>query len=417
MCGNSGAARWSIIVALLSGMGLAAACGGSSSAKDAGANTGAAGGDAGSQADARSGGTGAAGKASGGTEAPPPRDAGAAGSGTAGASGAAGGSGSGRAGNPSAMDAAASMPNDAGTPADAAADASPGAMDAGPAPTCGRCDAYAAPMKSGAVEVSELNALSGLASSRSQPEIVFAHNDHDRAVVYALDFQGRLHARITLEGAMASDIEDIAVGPCGDRTCVFLGDVGDNAATRKEYAVLRFVEPKVPSEPGSTAMTATFERYRFTYEDGSHNAESLMVGPDGSVYVVTKLAPGSGGNVAANGVSSVYKLAASALATSTAARASKVATLTVPMTGDKAASAAAAHPCGQGFLVRTYNRVYEFVTPAGGNFEAAFGVTPSVVAMPDEPQSEGIDYRSDGRGFLTSGEGAKAPLLLTSCKP
>ncbi|HKP59421.1 MAG TPA: hypothetical protein VJV78_22005 [Polyangiales bacterium] len=272
-------------------------------------------------------------------------------------------------------------------------------------------------MKSGAVEVAELEALSGLASSRAQPDIVFVHNDHDRPVVYALDLQGRLHARITLEGATASDIEDIAVGPCGNQTCVFLGDIGDNAATRGEYAVLRFVEPKVPNEPGSSAMTATFERYRFTYEDGSHNAESLMVGPDGSLYIVTKLAPGSGGKVAANGVSSVYKLAASALSTSESARATKVATLTVPMTGDLAASAAAAHPCGQGFLLRTYNRVYEFVTPPGASFESAFTATPSVVAMPDEPQSEGIDYRPNGRGFVSSGEGAKAPLMFTDCKP
>ncbi|HKU40847.1 MAG TPA: hypothetical protein VJR89_21950, partial [Polyangiales bacterium] len=323
-------------------------------------------------------------------------------------SGAAGAGG--RAGSPqAAMDAMVSMPSDAAMPEDAA-------NDAGSA-MCGRCSAYAAPMKSGAVAVAELEALSGLASSRAQPDIVFVHNDHDRPVVYALDLQGRQHARITLQGAAASDIEDIAVGPCGNQTCVFLGDIGDNAATRGEYAVLRFVQPQVPSEPGTAAMTATFERYRFTYEDGSHNAESLMVGPDGSLYIVTKLAPGSGGKVAANGVSSIYKLAASTLSASASARATKVASLTVPMTGDLAASAAAAHPCGQGFLLRTYNKVYEFITPQGASFESAFTVMPTVVAMPDEPQSEGIDYRADGRGFVTSGEGANAPLMLTACKP
>jgi hypothetical protein len=310
------------------------------------------------------------------------------------------------------MDAMVSMPNDAGMPEDAAM-----ATDSGANATCGKCTEYAAPMQTGTADVSELAALSGLAASRAQADIVFVHNDHDRPVVYALDLQGRLHARITLEGATATDIEDIAVGPCGNQTCVFLADVGDNAATRGEYAILRFTQPSVPSAPGSTAMTATFERYRFTYEDGSHNAESLMVAPDGNLYVVTKLAPGSGGKVAATGVSSVYKLAASSLSASAVARASKVATLTVPMTGDLAASAAAAHPCGQAFLLRTYNRVYEFVTPAGASFESAFQATPTVVAMPDEPQSEGIDYRPDGRGFVSSGEGSKAPLMLTACKP
>jgi hypothetical protein len=62
-----------------------------------------------------------------------------------------------------------------------------------------------------------------LATSRARPEIFFAHDDHDRPVVYALDPQGRLHARISLDGATASDIEDIAAGPCGTQTCVSRG--------------------------------------------------------------------------------------------------------------------------------------------------------------------------------------------------
>jgi hypothetical protein len=399
---------------------MLAACGGDKASSDAGAQTADSGG--GTRAAAGSGGAGA-GNPAGAASSAGTGDSGgakpmagrtgsggnAAGSGGKAGSGVAGTAGA--SGRASAMDAMVT-PNDAGTPEDAAS-----ATDSGANAMCGKCAAYAAPMQTGTVDVSGLDALSGLAASRAQSDIVFVHNDHDRPVVYAIDLEGRLHARITLEGAMATDIEDIAVGPCGDQTCVFLGDIGDNGATRGEYAVLRFTQPSVPASPGSTAMTATFERYRFTYEDGSHNAESLMVAPDGNLYIVSKLAPGSGGKVTASGVSSVYKLAASSLSASAVARATKVATLTIPMTGDLAASAAAAHPCGQGFLVRTYNRVYEFVTPAGAGFESAFQATPTVVAMPDEPQSEGIDYRSDGRGFISSGEGSKAPVMLTACKP
>jgi hypothetical protein len=168
--------------------------------------------------------------------------------------------------------------------------------------------------------------------------------------------------------------------------------------------------------PGSTSLSAEFERLRFTYEDGSHNAESMMIGPDGTVYIVTKLASGSGGRVAATGPSSVYRLPRVLTADSTAI-ATKLSTLSVPAEGDFAASAAAAHPCGRGFLLRTYDKVYEFTTPAGMDFEAAFGTTPKLVGMPDEPQSEGIDYRADGRGFITSGEGNGAPIVRTDCAP
>lgn len=307
---------------------------------------------------------------------------------------------------PNATDAAVTAPGrDAGAPQTDAG---------GPAGDCSLCAAYATPMQTGMVAQGELNALSGLAASREQPEIVFAHNDHDRPVVYALDLQGRLHARISLEQADATDIEDIEVGPCGGASCVYLGDVGDNTRVRGEYGVLRFVEPTVPSEPGSTEMSVEFERFRFRYEDGSHNAESLMVGPDGTVYVVTKVAPGTGGSVVANGPSEVYRLEPP-LSTTAVAVATKVATLPIPVTGEGAASAATAHPCGLAFLVRTYDRVYEFRAPAGQGFEAAFGVQPDMVVMADESQSEGISYRKDGRGFVTSGEGAQAPLFATDC--
>jgi hypothetical protein len=282
-----------------------------------------------------------------------------------------------------------------------------------PSEDCSLCSAYAEPAPSGETPA-DLDALSGLALSRLQPNIVFAHNDHDGPVVYALDLEGNEHARITLPDAPVNDFEDIAVGPCGTETCVFVADIGDNNAVRTEYAILRFVAPRVPDSAGDTALAAEFERFRFVYEDGSHNAEGLMVGPDGTLYIVTKLAPGTGGRVEATGPSSVYRLPAM-LTTESVAEATKVATLSVPVDGDLAASAAAAHPCGLGFLLRTYDRVYEFVTPAGMPFEAAFAVTPSSVAMPDEPQSEGIDYLPDGRGFVTSGEGSGAPIVQTSC--
>jgi hypothetical protein len=307
--------------------------------------------------------------------------------------------------------------NTGGTTAQAGqADAgAPGAGSGDPPNTeCGRCAEYGTATETGTVQSNELNALSGVAVSRQQPEIVFAHNDHDRPVVYAIDSQGREHAQIVLTDAPATDIEDIAVGPCGAETCIYLGDVGDNGATRTEYAILRFVAPTVPATPGENAMTSPYERFRFTYEDGSHNAEGLMVSPDGTIYVVTKLAPGSGGNVAATGPSSVYRLPASITSDSVAV-ATKVATLPVPETGEAAASAAAAHPCGQGFLLRTYDKVYEFVTPSGMPFEAAFEVAPEVIELADEPQSEGIDYLEAGFGFVTSGEGSRAPIVETAC--
>jgi hypothetical protein len=61
--------------------------------------------------------------------------------------------------------------------------------------------------------------------------------------------------------------------------------------------------------------------------------------------------------------------------------------------------------------------VIDFTASAGHCFEAAFTSTPKVVGIPGKRHSEGIDYRADGRGFLTSGEGANARIMQGGCGP
>jgi hypothetical protein len=281
-----------------------------------------------------------------------------------------------------------------------------GARDAGAAASCHACTAYGAPALRGHVGAAGLDALSGAAFSARNPGVLYAHNDHNRPVVYALDDAGEEITRIALAGAPSTDIEDMAVGACPAGSCVYLADIGDNAAVRGEYAILRFAEPRI--EPGaSESPDVDFERFAFTYEDGSHNAESLLVPPSGDLYIVTKLAAGN--------ASSVYKLAQPLAASGNVAV--KVADLPVPKPGDDLLCSGDAHPCGLGFIVRTYNTVYEFRIAEGEPFESAFAVAPTEIAGADEPQSEAIAYLPDGSGFVTSGEGAAAPIYQTSCAP
>jgi hypothetical protein len=239
------------------------------------------------------------------------------------------------------------------------------------------------------------------------PGVSFVHNDRARPDVYALGEDGSLLAHFTLPGANAVDVEDMAVAPCPQGTCVYLADIGGNLAPRTEFAILRFAEPEVPRAAGGASMEVTFERFRFEYEDGSHNAEGMLVDPSsGAVYVVTKVAAGQ--------PSSVYALP-HPLALGSVLRALEVAELPIPAAGDREASAAAAHPCGLGFVLRTYDAVYEFRIEPGAAFESAFAVTPVAVPAADEPQSEAIAYFPDGHGFVTTGEGAQAPIFQTLC--
>ena len=320
-------------------------------------------------------------------------------------------------GDSGALDAgAADARRDAGTttPDAAVPDSAPPSDGAPPPPigdagACAICTDYAAPVLLANAGVSELANLSGAAVSHRNTGVIFAHNDGAEVDVYALGEDGKQLGRFTLPDAGAVDVEDMEVGPCPAGTCLYLGDIGGNRSSRTEYNVLRATEPEVsPAKPAGD-VTLTFERFRFSYDDGAaHNAEGLMVDPQtGTAYVITKLSPGQ--------ASAAYRLP-NPMVTGSVNTATKVADLPVPASSDKEATAASAQPCGGGFILRTYNTVYEFRIAAGAPFEDAFRATPVTVPAATETQSEAISYRPDGRGYITSGEGASAPIYQVLCR-
>jgi hypothetical protein len=305
---------------------------------------------------------------------------------------------------------AASTPNErppekdvaVSTPADAAIDVGMTSPDA--ALACQICTSYAAAEQVGQVQDPALDALSGIAASWRNPGTLYVHNDRDRPEFFAVTEAGVLAGRFMVTGAAVRDVEDIAVGACPAGTCVLLGDLGNNISPRTEFLILRVPEPRVPAGMMTTGNLVA-EKLAFSYPDGPHNSESLMIDPgSGALYVITKVTAGQR--------STVYKLPAFGAG----GVASKLAELPVPAAGDQPATAADAHPCGAGFLLRTGNTAYEFRIPAGSPFESAFTVAPVSVPVGNEVQSEGITYRPDGRGYYTTSEGAKPPIHRVLCR-
>jgi hypothetical protein len=123
---------------------------------------------------------------------------------------------------------------------------------------------------------------SGLAASRTQPGVMWTHNDSGRPIIYAVTSDGKLRGRVEITGAAVEDWEDIAAGPCPQGACLFIGDIGDNKEERKHIAVYRIPEPRY----GETTTQA--EALYAAYPDGAHDAESLFADPQGRLYVVTK---------------------------------------------------------------------------------------------------------------------------------
>lgn len=251
---------------------------------------------------------------------------------------------------------------------------------------------------------------SGIAPGQVSPGVVYVQNDSgDTNRFFALDARtGATAATVTVPGARNVDWEDIAVGPgAGGRSSVWLADIGDNTAARTEVQVYRVPEPRLaPGRVGARIRTATAEVWRLHYPDGAVNAESLAVAPDGTAYIFTKTL----------GTSTVYQLPArpDAGRVQTLRRVGQV---PLPPTGTAnpfglagqvTATGASISADGAVLVLRTYADAYVWRVK-DADVAAALRGTPTRVALPQQPQGEGICVRN-GR-LLLSSEGEHSAVL------
>lgn len=263
-------------------------------------------------------------------------------------------------------------------------------VDAGPSCACMQ---WGNPRNGGPI-ADPLVELSGLVASRAQPGVFFAHNDSgDSPRFFALATTGAIAQTYVLDGGLASDWEDIALGPCPTGTCVYLGDIGDNLRVRTNYAIYRVPEPTVLA--GTTSVP--WERFSYEYPGGAkHNSEAIFMHPvTGRLYLVTKEDASP---------SEVYRFPLP-FDSSRTATLEFVATLTVPGATDRPLTAADVNVCGTAVLLRMYNRLVELRLPPGEtDFERIFSVDPVTVPFANEGQGEAVAYGADGQSYFTASE-------------
>ena len=133
------------------------------------------------------------------------------------------------------------------------------------------------------VRLSQLPEASGIAASRRVPGRLWAHKDSGEPVLFALDTRGAVTGQLALEGAKVEDWEAVAIGPCPDGSCIYVGDIGDNDGHRDHITVYRLAEPGEQLD-----SSAKSEAFHARYPDGAQDAEALLITPDGRPFVVTK---------------------------------------------------------------------------------------------------------------------------------
>jgi hypothetical protein len=124
---------------------------------------------------------------------------------------------------------------------------------------------------------------SGVALASGAPTRLWVINDSEGPILYSADTDGRIVDRVLVAGARADDWEDLSAGPCPAGRCLFIGDIGDNAAQRPQITIYRIPEP-----PRGSSTSAPAVAFHARYPDGPHNAESLFVDADQRMFVITK---------------------------------------------------------------------------------------------------------------------------------
>jgi hypothetical protein len=275
--------------------------------------------------------------------------------------------------------------------------------DAAPGPdACLKCDA---PGVQGALANPKLSETSGIAASMKRPDVFYAHNDAGNPPrFYAFSRTGADLGMFKVDNAQNVDWEDMDSGPCPAGDCLYIGDIGDNDRARLAYTLYRIIEP-TEILPGEQEIAA--ERIVFTYPDGAHDAETMLVHPvTGDVTIVTKVAKGP---------SLVFALPPGLMPGKTF-MAEQVGEVSPPV-GKQEFSGGSIHPAGTALLMRTDQHLFVYPMQPEQTAAEALAGTPCEVQVADEQNGEAVTWLRVGAGteIITVGEGAGAEVHVSSC--
>jgi hypothetical protein len=228
--------------------------------------------------------------------------------------------------------------------------------------------------------------------------VFWLHNDSgDGARVFAIDDTGATLAVLALDGAIALDWEDMALGPGPEPGVdyLYMGDIGDNPELRATITVYRVAEPDPTIGDGTLQGVVPLV---LAYPDDSHDAETLLSDPEtGDLFVVTK---------AESGMSGVYRAAFphDERATIELELVAQLQFGGVALPGDPQATSGDVAADGSLVAIRTYSGAFAWRRAAGATIAEAFATDACTLPTVAEPQGEAIALAGDGYYTITEGD-------------
>ncbi len=244
----------------------------------------------------------------------------------------------------------------------------------------------------------DLSEASGIAASRKNMGMLWAHNDSGNdPSLFLLDMNGEIKTTYKFkENIMNRDWEDMAIGPgnLGDENMIYIADIGDNFSMRDQITVYRFLEPQFSNQ--QEVEIENTEVINLRYPDRAHDAETIFIDPiEKAIVIITKRE------------TNVLVFSAPIILGS-----DKVYTLdsvcTLPFSNVTAGDITSN---GSELLLKTYTDVYYFKRePADELLIEMLQHDPSALDYQPEPQGESIAWDATGSGFYTLSEKSWADL-------
>jgi hypothetical protein len=226
-----------------------------------------------------------------------------------------------------------------------------------------------------------INEASGIADSKTNPGYLWVEEDSGNPPqLYLLGHDGKVLKTIYIKGAVNRDWEDLALV----NDTIYVADIGDNNLGFPDYTIYQFAEPSA-----STDTVASFSAIHFTYPDGAHDAEALLIDPvTKDIYIITKR----------DAFSKIYKLSFPYSTTSV-----DTVSLVGALNYNNVVSAAFA-PDGREIIIKTYLALYYYTRSQNETIEQVLGKSYTILPYTPEPQGEAVTFANDNSGFFTLSE-------------
>ncbi|XP_062595957.1 uncharacterized protein LOC134257346 [Saccostrea cucullata] len=245
----------------------------------------------------------------------------------------------------------------------------------------------------------DLTDASGLAASRKFKNVLYTHNDGNGGpYIYAINAtSGALIASLRIANAKNHDWEDIAVGPCGNSSCIYIADSGKKHSTPKN-TIYRVLEPDfIIRNMDQVLPLDSTARYTWSEKESG----TLMVDPKGEVYLIGYICSGRG---------MISNLPKSAWGSPNPVNIDSSQFLPIhtdhndPVSGDISMD-------GSELLIKSKYHIFYWKIK-GGDVLTSMTATPIEVPYHDEGLGEAICWSVDGQNYYTLPEGHNPPLYI-----